>query len=192
MGNLTDRSLPTVRTTFLCLLCAALLLAGLASCRSSKPSRSAAPPSPGRAGSYTRAGGSNAKAAYQKAETVIQTARSYLGTPYRYGGTTRKGMDCSGLLVTSFKTASLTLPRTSGEQARFGKAVKTTEVRPGDLLFFAEKKGGNKVSHVGLVTTVRSRDEIRFIHSTVHGGVMEDALSSEHYRKIFIKATRPF
>ena len=186
LGNSTDLSL-TVRTTFLRLLCSALLLAGLASCRSSKPSRS----SP-RAGSYARAGESSTKAAYQKAETVIQTARSYLGTPYRYGGTTRKGMDCSGLLVTSFKTASLILPRTSGEQARFGKAVKTTEVRPGDLLFFAEKKGGNKVSHVGLVTTVRGRDEVRFIHSTVHGGVMEDALSSEHYRKIFIKATRPF
>ncbi|MBC7922235.1 MAG: C40 family peptidase [Ferruginibacter sp.] len=101
-------------------------------------------------------------------------------------------MDCSGLLVTSFKAASLTIPRTSGEQARFGKAIRPAEVRPGDLLFFAEKKGGRQVSHVGMVTTVRGRDEVIFIHSTVHRGVMEDALSSEHYQKIFIKATRPF
>src|SRR5687767_2335268 len=42
------------------------------------------------------------KAPGQQIEKVISTARSYRGTPYKYGGTTRIGMDCSGLLCQSF------------------------------------------------------------------------------------------
>lgn len=115
-----------------------------------------------------------------------------MGTPYKYGGTTRKGMDCSGLLFTSFQAVDLNIPRTSYQQATIGKPVEVRRIQPGDLVFFSEKKGVKKVSHVGMVTAVKSDQEIIFIHSTIHRGVMEDDLFSEHYRKIFIKAVRPF
>jgi probable lipoprotein NlpC len=165
----------------------------LSSCRSSKPSKSSRPRiTPTHSGVRTKPGRTIAKVDSKKANVVIETARSYLGTPYRYGGTTRKGMDCSGLLFTSFKAIDLTIPRTSYEQANMGKAITIRSLQPGDLVFFSEKKGGNKVSHVGLVTAVRSDEEIIFIHSTTHKGVMEDDLFSDHYRKIFIKAVRPF
>jgi probable lipoprotein NlpC len=45
----------------------------------------------------------HAGAAEEKVDKVITTARSFLGTPYKYGGTTRSGMDCSGLLMNSFR-----------------------------------------------------------------------------------------
>jgi probable lipoprotein NlpC len=125
-------------------------------------------------------------------ETVIETARSFIGTPYKYGGTTRKGMDCSGLLFTSFKAVDINIPRTSQEQASMGKSVRTSDIQPGDLVFFTEKKGSNRISHVGLVTEVRDSDEIIFIHSTNSRGVMEDNLFSAYYHKIFVKAVRPF
>jgi probable lipoprotein NlpC len=123
---------------------------------------------------------------------VVQTARSYIGTPYRYGGTDRSGMDCSGLLCASFESAGIKIPRSSYEQAEMGSEVRMREVAPGDLVFFSERKGGGKVSHVGLVTAVRGSNEVTFVHSSTSRGVIEDNLYAEHYQKIFVKAIRPF
>ena len=134
----------------------------------------------------------SAKAVSGTVATVIETARSFLGTPYKYGGSTRSGMDCSGLLYTCFKSIDLDIPRTSQQQAEMGNPVRTSEIKPGDLVFFTERKGGDRVSHVGLVTEVKSSNEIVFIHSTNNRGVMEDNLFSDYYHKIFIKAVRPF
>ena len=125
-------------------------------------------------------------------ETAIATARSYTGTPYRYGGTSKRGMDCSGLLCVSYQSAGLTLPRTSEAQSKFGKPVKIDQLEPGDLVFFSRKRGRKKITHVGMVTTVKKRDDIRFIHSSTKLGVVENNLLSDYYRGIFVKARRPF
>ena len=127
-----------------------------------------------------------------KVETAISTARSYTGTPYRYGGTSKRGMDCSGLLCVSYQSAGLALPRTSAEQSKFGKPVKLDELKPGDLVFFSKKKGRKKITHVGMVTDIKKRDDIRFIHSSTKLGVVENNLMSNYYRGVFVKARRPF
>ena len=127
-----------------------------------------------------------------KIESAITTARSYTGTPYRYGGTSKRGMDCSGLLCVSYKSAGLTIPRTSAEQSKFGKPVKIQELKPGDLVFFSKKKGRRKITHVGMITTVENKKNIQFIHSSTKLGVIENNLLSNYYRGIFVKARRPF
>ncbi len=142
----------------------------------------------GRTTSAKRRGG-NATAEAQK---VIQVARSYIGTPYRYGGTSRKGIDCSGLLCTTFQAVNITLPRPSYEQAEYGQEVRLRDVRPGDLVFFSEKKSSNKVSHAGMVTVVNGPNDVTFIHASTSRGVIEDNLYKEYYQKIFVKAIRPF
>ena len=134
----------------------------------------------------------SAKAELRPQEQVVTTARSYIGTPYKWGGTSRAGMDCSGLLVTSFRVVKIELPRTSAEQSKYGKKVSLYELEPGDLVFFAAKKGRGKITHVGLVTEVRGKKEVMFIHSSSSLGVIENNLHSDYYRKIFIKAQRPF
>lgn len=127
-----------------------------------------------------------------EAQKVIQAARSYIGTPYRYGGTSRKGIDCSGLLCTTFQTVNITLPRPSYEQAEYGQEVRLRDVRPGDLVFFSEKKSSNRVSHAGMVTEVNGPGDVTFIHASTSRGVIEDNLYKEYYQKIFVKAVRPF
>lgn len=129
----------------------------------------------------------------RRVETIIETARSFTGTPYRWGGTSRAGMDCSGLLVTSFRSADIDLPRTTSEQVRVGRGIRLYELQPGDLVFFAAKKRNpNKVTHVGMVTEVRDKRNVRFIHASTKLGVTENNIYSDYYRKIFIKARRPF
>lgn len=127
----------------------------------------------------------------KKIQKVIRTARSYRGTPYRWGGTTRIGMDCSGLLCTSFKAINVDLPRTSNEQSQFGRHVRPRELRPGDLVFFGAAANSRQISHVGMVTDVKGRDEVYFIHASTSLGVKEDNLYSNYYQKIFLKAVRP-
>ncbi len=123
-------------------------------------------------------------------ETVIESARSFTGTPYKWGGTTRSGMDCSGLLCNAFSSIDYTLPRTSRAQSEVGEKVKKDDIRPGDLVFFATGRSRRKVSHVGLVTTVK-KGEVWFIHSSSSLGVIESKLSTNYYAKRFLMARRP-
>lgn len=125
-----------------------------------------------------------------KADKVISTARSYIGTPYKYGGNTRAGMDCSGLVCVSFSTVNLPLPRTCNEQSRQGKSIPRENIEKGDLLFFSDKKGGSRITHVGIVTEVRDKKNVRFIHASTRLGVVEDDLYSDYYNSIFVKAVR--
>ncbi|MBS1950308.1 MAG: hypothetical protein OJF59_002235 [Cytophagales bacterium] len=126
----------------------------------------------------------------KKINTVIQTARSYTGTPYKWGGTTRSGMDCSALTGHAFKSIKIELPRTADAQALQGEKIKINELQPGDLLFFATGKKKREITHVGLVTEVKGKDHIKFIHASTTLGVVESDLYSDYYIKRFRTARR--
>jgi probable lipoprotein NlpC len=125
----------------------------------------------------------------EKTTVVISKARSYTGTPYKWGGTSSKGMDCSGLLLNSFGAIDYKIPRTSAEQKKIGKKVSRSEIKKGDLLFFATSKKKRKVTHVGLVTEVQG-SKVTFIHASTSKGVTESSLQNAYWNKRFRQARR--
>lgn len=123
------------------------------------------------------------------ADKIVWTAVTYKGVPYKYGGMTKRGMDCSGLIHTSFKQREVSIPRTSHEMYAKSYDISLREVKRGDLLFFKTSRKRGKINHVGLVTSVKKGD-IHFIHSTSSRGVIVTSLYSNYWNKAFIKAKR--
>ena len=124
-----------------------------------------------------------------RADAIINTALTYSGVKYKYGGTTNKGMDCSGLLYISFNQNEVTIPRVSYEMAGEGKRIRLEKVKKGDLLFFKTSRKGKRINHVGLVVSVEKND-IKFIHSTSSRGVIVSSLREGFWNHSFVKATR--
>lgn len=129
------------------------------------------------------------KNASSKADKIVATAKSFEGTSYKYGGTTQKGMDCSGLIYVAFKNENISLPRVSRDMVAKGKPIKLSDVKKGDLLFFKTKAKGGSINHVGLVVSA-SKNNIEFIHSTTSKGVITSSLSDSYWKRAFRKAKR--
>lgn len=125
----------------------------------------------------------------ETADQIIHTAMAYSGVRYKYGGTTRKGMDCSGLLYIAFGEHNIPLPRISYQMAEEGKRIKVTQLARGDLLFFRIGKRGKNINHVGLVVEVDG-EEVKFIHSTSSRGVIVSSLREGYWNYAFVKANR--
>ncbi len=71
------------------------------------------------------------------AQKIIDEAYSYLGVPYSWGGTSRSGIDCSGLTMMCHKAAGISIPRVSYSQATSGKNVGSIDnARPGDVICY--------------------------------------------------------
>ena len=90
-------------------------------------------------------------------DKLVGTAKRMMGLPYLWGGTSYKGVDCSGFTKTIYLLNGWVLPRDASQQVHSGELVDTGQgfdnLRSGDLLFFGTKAGestAEKVTHVGM------------------------------------------
>lgn len=80
---------------------------------------------------------------------IVNYAMKFLGNPYVWGGTSlTKGADCSGFTMSVMKNFGISLPHYSGSQAKSGKRIKSSEMRPGDLVFYGNSRG--RINHVAM------------------------------------------
>lgn len=124
-----------------------------------------------------------------KVNRIVDYAFAFNGVTYKRGGTTKEGMDCSGLVVTSFDSENISLPRTSRDIARAGNSIDIKEVNKGDLLFFATRRNSRTISHVGIVTTARD-GFVEFIHASTNNGVIVSNMAEKYWHFAFIQARR--
>lgn len=99
------------------------------------------------------------------AEQIINTAKTLIGVPYLWGGTSIKGVDCSGFTKMSFYLNGVNIPRDASQQALVGESVDIYEkdtvsvtkclrnLKPGDLLFFAagkDRRPNPRITHTAI------------------------------------------
>jgi len=163
---------------------AALSVAALTLCISLAAAPAAAETA--RAKSLVESTRSTVETVWHGAQDLAIYALGMIGVDYRYGGDTpEEGLDCSGLVRHVFQEVTgVTLPRTSKELARVGKAVQRADLKPGDLVFFNTRRFA--FSHVGIYL-----GDDRFIHAPRTGSEVEIAdLDNGYWRKHFDGARR--
>ncbi|MCK3657196.1 endopeptidase [Pasteurellaceae bacterium Pebbles2] len=116
---------------------------------------------------------------------LSEQQRAWAGAPYILGGNTRRGVDCSGFTKTTFKDRfNIHLPRTTTEQAKYGKQVPRSQIQTGDLVFFKTGRGPNGY-HVGIYV----KDD-KFLHASTKGGVIYSSLNNPYWSKVFWQVRR--
>jgi lipoprotein Spr len=119
---------------------------------------------------------------------IVETAKENLGVKYKNGGTTKEGMDCSGLVYSTFLKYDWKLSRSCIDMAKEGREVSILKAQKGDLIFF-KTNNSNSINHVGIVTE-NNGTEIKFIHSSTSKGVEISSLNESYYSKAFEKIKR--
>ena len=113
-------------------------------------------------------------------------ALSYRGRPYVFGSASpTRGFDCSGLIYFLLRQRGYNPPRTAAGYRNYGTAVARKDLKPGDLLLFANtyKRG---ISHIGIYIGNNN-----FVHAaSTRQGVRTDSLSTAYFAKKYFSARR--
>jgi len=108
----------------------------------------------------------------------------WYGTPYHYAGHSKNGIDCSDFVSILLQTVySKTITGTAGDQFEMCTAVKKSNLQEGDLVFF--RINSKSISHVGVYL-----QNNKFVHASVHNGVIISDLTETYYKTYFYKGGR--
>lgn len=116
-----------------------------------------------------------------KIPKLVKDAKKFIGVKYKYGGTSKRGIDCSGFVKTVFKKHKVNLPRTTRQQIKKGKRLSKKNSKVGDAIFFGDSK--HRVGHVGIII---DPDKKLMIHaSSARGKVIISSYDTKYYKRKF-------
>lgn len=79
---------------------------------------------------------------------MVEYAKQFLGNPYVWGGTSlTNGTDCSGFVMRIYEHFGYAIPRNSRSQAAYCTSISSSQLKPGDLIFYGN---GSTISHVAM------------------------------------------
>lgn len=81
---------------------------------------------------------------------IVKNAERFMQLPYLWAGISAYGYDCSGFSYSMLRAGGYIIPRDAADQSVCGTLLSPEQAGPGDLLFFADKRGRGKVHHVGI------------------------------------------
>src|SRR5690606_17919858 len=123
-------------------------------------------------------------------KNLINASLKLMGLPYLWGGTSFKGVDCSGFTKTVYFMNGLILPRDASQQVHVGTEIDTSgnwaNLKPGDLLFFgrpAKEGESERVVHVGM--WIGGNNE--FIHSSSNVRISSMNPDAENFDEFELK-----
>ncbi len=130
------------------------------------------------------------------ADNIERTGKYLMGVPYLWGGTSPKGVDCSGFTKTVFLLNGQMLNRDANQQADQGEPIEPgaefENLKKGDLLFFGRKAENGKperIVHVGIYLGNRE-----YIHSSgkvrLNSFDPNSPIFEEYNLKRFVRARR--
>lgn len=110
----------------------------------------------------------------------------WIGVPYKYGGTSKRGVDCSGLTMNVYKKVyKKKIARSTDDLAKETKKISKNNLYTGDLVFFSTSKKKGKITHVGIYFK-----DGYFIHASTSRGVVVSNLNEDYYRRNWIRGGR--
>lgn len=113
----------------------------------------------------------------------------WLGVPHRLGGSTKRGVDCSGFVAIVYREVyGKQLSRSSADMLKHDcRKVSRAKLKEGDLVFFKTTRGGKKSvpTHVGIYLK-----NGRFIHTSTSSGVVVSSLSEPYYTRTWLTGGR--
>jgi lipoprotein Spr/probable lipoprotein NlpC len=116
-------------------------------------------------------------------EALYRQYSEWKGVRYRNGGMSKRGVDCSGFVVLTFRDRfGVALPRSTKEQAKRGRQIRQKSLSPGDLVFF---KTGFFSRHVGIYVGQRT-----FLHVSVQKGVSMSSLDNSYWSRRYWQSRR--
>jgi len=98
-------------------------------------------------------------------QSIVSTAMKFNGIPYFWGGTSIKGVDCSGLARCTYFLNGILLPRNASHQVKCGVEIPYSEAHPGDLVFFGREATDSLPERISHVAIYLGNDKI--IHSSL-------------------------
>jgi cell wall-associated NlpC family hydrolase len=101
-----------------------------------------------------------------RANIAIRAAMSYIGTWYCWGGSSRRCVDCSGLIMLAYEAAGIDFPHYSGAQYEDTERVPLYDIEPGDLLFYGYNGDEHVAMYVGHGDMIEAEETGTRVHIT--------------------------